>query len=134
LTFYLAIKGLTAALPVVKEGGTLILAAECAEGLGGAEFRRLVREAPDWRTFLERILHDSVVIDQWQLEECIKAVKRAEVLLYAEGISPEDKRAMFVRSIPSVEEAIAQSLHKHGEGATIAVIPKGPYTLVQVES
>ncbi len=34
LTFYQAVKGMTAAMPVVRKGGLLIIAAECAEGLG----------------------------------------------------------------------------------------------------
>ena len=43
LTFYQAVKGLTAVLPIVKEGGTILIAAECSEGLGGPEFSELLR-------------------------------------------------------------------------------------------
>ncbi|MDP6701064.1 MAG: nickel-dependent lactate racemase, partial [Candidatus Latescibacteria bacterium] len=38
LTFYQAVKGLTAVLPIVKEGGTILIAARCEEGLGSPEF------------------------------------------------------------------------------------------------
>ena len=55
LTFYQAVKGLTAVLPVVKEGGTIVLVAQCAEGMGGPEFTKLMREVPGCEAFLRRI-------------------------------------------------------------------------------
>ena len=33
LTFYQAVKGLTAALPITKKGGTVLIVARCDEGL-----------------------------------------------------------------------------------------------------
>src|SRR5262249_60754180 len=39
LTFYQAIKGPVAALNLIRRGGTVILAAEMAEGLGSPDFR-----------------------------------------------------------------------------------------------
>ena len=40
-TFYQAVKGLTGALPIVKQGGTIILAASLTEGIGSPEFQQL---------------------------------------------------------------------------------------------
>src|SRR5436190_5030866 len=40
-TWYQAIKGLLGALPIVKQGGTIILAASLSEGVGSPEFQRL---------------------------------------------------------------------------------------------
>ena len=37
-TWYQAIKGLTGALPIVKQGGTIVLAASLTEGVGSPEF------------------------------------------------------------------------------------------------
>ena len=50
-TFYQAVKGLTGALPIVKQGGTIILAAGLTEGIGSEEFARLF-PARDWTCFL----------------------------------------------------------------------------------
>jgi nickel-dependent lactate racemase len=38
LTFYQAIKGITAAAHIVKPGGKILLLAACQEGAGAAEF------------------------------------------------------------------------------------------------
>ena len=46
-TYYQSIKGMVAALEVVKPGGTIILAAGLAQGIGSADFRRLFDENPD---------------------------------------------------------------------------------------
>jgi nickel-dependent lactate racemase len=40
-TFYQAVKGLTGALPIVKQGGTIIMAAGLSEGVGSPELYRL---------------------------------------------------------------------------------------------
>jgi len=55
-TFYQAVKGLTGALPIVKQGGTIILAASLSEGVGSPEFQSLFIENPTLEGFVERIL------------------------------------------------------------------------------
>ncbi len=134
LTYYQAIKGMTAALPVLKKGGMLILAAECAEGLGGETFSMMATRFDTAKAFDEWIHCHPVEVDQWQLQECVKAARTADVVVVARGIPNAQKEKLFVQSAPSVEEAIERGLRKLGRDATIAVIPKGPYTLVEVES
>ncbi len=134
LTYYQAIKGMTAALPVLKKGGMLILAAECAEGLGGETFSVMATRFDTAKAFDEWIHSHPVEVDQWQLQECVKAARAADVVVVARGIQNAQKEKLFVQSAPSVEEAIERGLRKLGRDATIAVIPKGPYTLVEVES
>src|SRR5262249_31285751 len=69
-TWYQAIKGLTGALPVVKPGGTIVLAAGLSEGVGSPEFRRVLADNPDLGAFKRRILAgDYFEVDQWQVEE-----------------------------------------------------------------
>ena len=60
-TFYQAVKGLTGCLPIVKQGGTIILAASLSEGLGSPEFQSLFRENPSLEVFMERILGKDVL-------------------------------------------------------------------------
>jgi nickel-dependent lactate racemase len=132
-TFYQSIKGLTAALPIVKKGGTIILAAECQEGLGSPEFSQLVRETKDIELFMQNILReDYFIVDQWQFEEFAKVLRKVDVYLFGEGISKADNDKMLTRAIDSVETGIEMALERHGENASIAVIPKGPYILANV--
>jgi lactate racemase len=134
-TFYQSVKGMVAALPVVKPGGTIIVAASYSEGIGSPEFQRLFDENPTLEIFMERILGQRTscfVPDQWQLEELAKARRHAKVKVVSDGLPPETLRRLFVEPAESVETAVADALSEYGPTATIAVIPKGPYVLAAV--
>jgi nickel-dependent lactate racemase len=129
-TWYQAVKGLTGALPIVKQGGTIIMAASLTEGLGSPEFQRLIAENPDLGIFKQRILgKDYFVMDQWQLEELAKVVARCRVKVVSDGLPPETLRRCHVEPVASVEQAVAECLSDYGPSARIGVIPKGPYVL-----
>jgi nickel-dependent lactate racemase len=132
-TWYQAVKGLTGALPIVKQGGTIILAASLSEGLGSPEFQRLMAENPDLKVFKQRILgKDYFVMDQWQLEELAKVVERCRVKVVSDGVSADTLRRCFVEPAATVEQALADCLAEYGPNARVAVIPKGPYVLPYV--
>jgi nickel-dependent lactate racemase len=129
-TFYQAVKGLTGCLPIVKEGGTIIMAASLSEGLGSPEFQSLFRENPSLEVFMERILgKDYFVMDQWQLEELAKVRRKARVKIVSDGLPRDVLTSCFVEPAESVEAALADSLANYGPQAQVAVIPKGPYVL-----
>lgn len=133
-TYYQCIKGMTGALPIVKRGGTIILAASLSEGLGSPEFQHLMQDNPDLKVFKQRILgKDYFVMDQWQLEELAKVLERCKVKIVSSGI-PADvlRQRCYVEPAASVEQAVADCLAEYGPQAKIAVIPKGPYVLPYV--
>lgn len=132
-TWYQAVKGLTGALPIVKKGGTIIIAASLSEGLGSPEFQQLIADNPDLTVFKERILgKDYFVMDQWQLEELAKVVSRCKVKVVSDGLPAATLRQCHVEPATSVEQAVADSLAEYGPAARVAVIPKGPYVLPYV--
>lgn len=132
-TLYQAVKGLTGCLPIVKEGGTIILAASLSEGVGSPEFQHLIADNPDLKVFRKRILgRDYFVMDQWQLEELAKVVKKCKVKIVSQGIPAETLRRCHVEPAASVEAAVADSLQEYGPAARVGVIPKGPYVLPYV--
>lgn len=132
-TWYQAVKGLTGALPIVKQGGTIILAASLSEGIGSPEFQHVMADNPDLKQFIKRILgEDYWVMDQWQLEEFAKVVNRCKVKVVTDGLSPDVLRQCHVEPAASVEQAVADSLAEYGPKARVAVIPKGPYVLPYV--
>jgi nickel-dependent lactate racemase len=160
-TFYQSIKGMVAAMPVVKPGGTIIVAASLSEGIGSPEFQAILSEHPTLDGFMERLLGaekrrqspfvrstlravpakgdgplfslpDCFVMDHWQLEELAKVRRQANIKLVSDGLPPEVLRRMFVEPAASVEAAVADALREHGPRATVAVIPKGPYVLAEL--
>ena len=129
-TFYQAVKGLIGCLPIVKQGGTIIIAASLSEGIGSPEFQRLFKENDSLPGFVKRILgKDYFVMDQWQLEELAKVCRKAKVKIVSDGLPPETLAQLFVEPAASVESAVAASLAEYGPLAKVAVIPKGPYVM-----
>lgn len=132
-TWYQAIKGLTGALPIVKRGGTIVLAASLTEGVGSPEFQQLLADNPDLRAFKQRILEkDYFVMDQWQLEEFAKVAEKCRIKVVSDGLPGELLRRFHVEPVGSVEQAVADSLAEYGPAAKVGVIPKGPYVLPYV--
>ena len=132
-TFYQSVKGMVAALPIVKPGGTVVIAASLTEGIGSSDFRRLFEENRSLDTFMERITRgDYFVMDQWQLEELAKVRRKVEVKVVSNGLPPAALRGLFVESAPTVEAAVSDCLRRYGPDATIAVIPKGPYVCAEL--
>jgi len=86
-TFYQSVKGMTGALPIVKQGGTIIVAASLSEGIGSPEFERLFDEHPSLEAFAERIFaKDYFRMDQWQLQELAKVRRKAKVKMVSDGL------------------------------------------------
>lgn len=132
-TWYQAIKGLTGALPIVKQGGTIVLAASLTEGIGSPEFVQLIQDNPDMEEFKRRIMgQDYFIMDQWQLEEFAKVVAKCKVKVVTQGLPAETLKMCNVEPAASVEAAVAASLKEYGPEASVAVIPKGPYVLPYV--
>src|SRR5438477_6478145 len=117
-TWYQAVKGLIGALPIVKKGGTIVLAASLSEGLGSPEFQHLIANNPDLAEFKRRILgKDYFVMDQWQLEEFAKVVERCRVKVITDGLPPETLRRCHVEPAARAQRAVADCLAEYGPPA-----------------
>ncbi len=134
-TFYQAVKGMVGALPVVKPGGTVVLAAECAEGVGSPDFERTLLATRDLEEFVRHISQPGVFLpEEWEIEELAKAVRHARILCVADGIAPETLRQCFVTPAASVEQGVQMGLQQHGNDATLLAIPRGPYVIPYIDS
>jgi nickel-dependent lactate racemase len=132
-TYYQTVKGMVTPLDILAPGGTLIVASECAEGIGSPEFRasqaRLVELGPD--AFLRSIIDKRFAdVDEWQSEMQLKPMRAGDVQLYAPGLRGPDRALTGVAAIDSVDDAVRASIARHGDGA-VAVIPEGPYVIPQ---
>ena len=130
-TYYQTVKGMVGALGVLEDGGDLIVASECSEGLGSAEYRdaqrRLVEQGADG--FLAGIAgKPHAAIDEWQTQMQTRSLERGRVSLFTDGLAGSDRTLTGVTHIPSVEDAIADSMARHRD-PRVAVIPEGPYVV-----
>jgi nickel-dependent lactate racemase len=122
---YQAVKGMAAAERVVAPGGTIIMAAECADGLpAGSPFADLLAGArtPD------ELVHPPGprVPDGWQTQVLGRVLQRARVALHAGGLTEEDIRLAQLEPIRDVSDAVAASSGRDGR---VCVLPFGPLTV-----
>jgi nickel-dependent lactate racemase len=130
-TYYQTVKGMVGPIDILEPGGRLIVASECSEGLGSAEFveaqRRMIRLGS--REFLRSILLKSHAdIDEWQTQMQLKPMAVGKLQLYSTGLSPAQHALTGVGSIGSIRAAVLESIAASGDPA-VAVIPEGPYVV-----
>lgn len=130
-TLYQAVKGMVGALPALKPGGTVIIAAELSEGIGSPEFRDMLFEAADHQSFMDMILAPGHTFtkDQWEVEMLCRVLRRGDVMVVSSGLSVEELDRCLVKGMPTVEAAVEAALAKHGPDARLIVIPSGPYCI-----
>jgi nickel-dependent lactate racemase len=130
-TYYQTVKGMVTPMDILAPGGTLIIASECSEGFGSPEFReaqtKLVDIGPE--RFLAMLKAKTFAeIDEWQTEMQLKPMRVGTVQLYTTGLGAEERRITGVELVDSVDQAIADSVRRHGDTA-VAFIPEGPYVI-----
>ncbi|MGL4594110.1 MAG: nickel-dependent lactate racemase [Thermoguttaceae bacterium] len=134
-TWYQSVKGVLAALDILKPNGTIILISSCDEGLGSKEFETIAEKFATIDEFMTAILSDSFfIVNQWQLEELAKALKKGKVKVFTTGVPHETLRKYYVEPISDIESAIQTAFHEYGENMTIAILPDGPYILATLET
>ena len=125
---YQAVKGMAAAERVVARGGTIVMAAACADGLPGeGGFGRLLAEArsPD-----DLVAPDAAPeLDRWEAQVLGRVLEQARVQLRTDGLSDDEVRAAHLEPVADVSEAVARAVHAAGPRASVCVLPLGPLTV-----
>ncbi len=128
LTLYQSTKGIVAADLICREGGTIIIAQQNAEGLGSPDFSRLICQEDVHACIQDALRTGDICIDTWQLHVVEKALRRCKVISVSDLPAEDAERTPFDRT-GTVEEAVEKALSEHGPHARIAVVPEGPYVL-----
>jgi nickel-dependent lactate racemase len=130
LNLYQGVKGMSAGARVIKEGGTLILAAECREGLpANSPLDQLLRSASSPEQILAMLAQPGFVRpEQWQAQIQALVQRKANVLVHS-SLPDEVVRAAHLTPCRDISATVEAILQKHRNGARIAVLPQGPLTI-----
>ncbi len=133
LNLYQAVKGMSAAAQVVREGGNIIAVAECWDGIPAhGQYGRLLRESESPRHLLDRVMSPGFrEHDQWQVQLQAQIQLRANVSVYAGKLTDEEIRQSLFEPCHSVEDEVASLLAQNPK-ARIAILPEGPQTVPYV--
>ena len=64
--------------------------------------------------------------DQWQVQFLCMILMHAEVIVASPNITQKELGNLGMKHAISVEIALADSIKKHGDNASILVLPNGP--------
>lgn len=128
---YQCVKGMSAARQIVRQGGAIIMAGACEDGLPDhGLYAQLLAEAGSPQGVLDLIAQPGFSAqDQWQVQIQALIQLHADVYVYSDGLSDAQiERALFkpCRNIP---ETVDRLLTKYGPGARSCVLPEGPQTI-----
>ena len=130
LNLYQGVKGMSAGARVLKEGGTLILAAECREGVpDGSPLDDLLRSTGSIEEILAMLSTPGFVRpEQWQAQIQALVQRRAEVLVHC-MLDNDTLEACHLAPCADINAEVAKRLAKLGPDAHVAVLPQGPLTI-----
>ena len=121
----------TAAAKIVKDGGTIVCAAECRDGFPGhGRFRELLgsRETP--AELIESITTSPRTIpDQWQVQVQANIQSRATVHLYTDHLTDDEVREAHLEPTHDIAATVRDALDRAGPASTVCVLPEGPQTI-----
>ena len=131
LNLYQAVKGMSAAAQVVRDGGSIICAAECSDGVPEhGEYKKILSEAASPEELLKMICAPGFERhDQWQVQIQAQIQLRAEVFLKSSFLSHEQTRAAHLEPVDDIEATVEEMLRRQGPDARVCVLPQGPQTI-----
>jgi nickel-dependent lactate racemase len=130
MNLYQGVKGMSAGARVVKPGGTLILAAECREGVpSGSPMDQLLRSASSPEEILTLLSTPGFVRpEQWQAQIQSLIQRKANVLVHS-SLPDEIIRAAHLKPCRDISAAVKELLRAGSNGARLAALPQGPLTI-----
>lgn len=131
LEFYQANKGLFIAQRLVEDGGTLILASPCKEGVARThpDFGRFIGTDPDR---LMKMLESGEVDDRLSAPVAVRmghVKKRIRIVLVTEGIGREETERMGFGWFSDVQSALDDAIARHVTGSRVTVVTHGGKSL-----
>ncbi len=136
IDLYQAYKALHLALNVVKENGTVILVAECREGVGngiGASNYESWMKKYKTKEEVEKELNKEFNIGGHKAYYQLKAMEKANIILVTDMPREEVENTYRLNYSVSPDEALKQAFESAGKDASVYVIPHGLTTLSSIE-
>ena len=132
-TLYQTVKGMSGANPIVRPGGTILVASQCELGAGSPEFTKLIEQAGSVDAFLAQLQQPGFFeVDQWIAQEMYQIRKTKHIAVCCEGLTADHLRRYLLEPVGGMEAYLERFVRKH-RSARIAVIPEGPYVITRLK-
>jgi nickel-dependent lactate racemase len=131
---YQTVKGMSAAAKIVRQGGAIVSASECSDGVPDhGNYAKLLQMRDTPQGLLDMINDPSFsMFDQWQVQVQAMVQLKADCYLYSTLDGATVEKAQFI-PIADIEKTLAALGAKYGPDPRIAVLPYGPLTIPYVK-
>ena len=131
LNIYQTVKGMSAAAQIIKPGGSIIIAAECWDGIPAkSDYETILASVNSPDELMNYIReHESTLKDTWQIYYQALIQQKADVYLFSDQLDDATiKKALFnpVRDIGRLTDELVK---RTGPQARICILPEGPLTI-----
>ncbi len=131
LNLYQSVKGISAGARIVRDGGAIIIATECWDGVPEhGLFSQMLKDAHSPEDLLA-VIHKSEFHkqDQWQVQILSQILLKADVYVYSHKLTEEQIKMAMMRPISNIEGALDMLVRQYGQLAKICILPEGPQTI-----
>jgi len=130
LNVYQSVKGMSAAERIIRKGGSIIMAAECWDGIpGNSDYETILQSAdsiPGLMSFIKE--HESGLRDTWQVYFQAMIQMKSDVWLYSK-LSDETVISTHLKPVEDISKLVDKLVQKYGPSTRICVLPEGPHTI-----
>jgi lactate racemase len=134
LNMYQSVKGMSAAAQVAKPGGTIILAADCWDGIPEhGEYGKLLASAESTAEMLEMVRRPGFAKqDGWQAHIHALLCQQNEVRFYSDNLSDSQIQSGFMKPCRDIRKAVDEVIGNADKPISVCVLPEGPQTIPYV--
>jgi nickel-dependent lactate racemase len=133
---YQTVKGMKAAVGIVREGGHIIMVAACEDGIPDhGRYAELLVEAGSPQGFLDMLAQPGFSEqDQWQVQIQALVQLKAQVHVFSEGLNDDQIRRALFTPCNDIADTVNRLVEGIGPGARICAMPEGPQTIAYVHA
>ncbi len=132
INLYQAQKALDHADKATKEGGTIVVLAECAEGYGDPIFERYMKSGDTAQAIMDKIRNNFVMGGHKAYG--FAKVAACKKVIFVTSLSEEIVASLFARKAVSADEALGMALEDQGAEAEILLFPEGSVTVPVIKN
>ncbi len=132
---YQSVKGISAASQIVTDGGAIIIATACEDGLPDhGQYAELLKRAGSPAGVMALISEPGFSVqDQWQVQIQAQIQQKAEIFVYSHNLTDDQIEQALFTPCHDIGDTVQKLQQRYGKNARICVLPEGPQTIPYLE-
>jgi nickel-dependent lactate racemase len=133
INLYQSVKGVSAAVQAVRQGGAILIASECWDGVPEhGNYKSLLAAVDSPQALWDLVMAPGYrALDQWEAFLHARLSLHADVHIYADGLSDGDIHMAMWTPCRDIEATLRELIARYGP--RLCVLPQGPMSIPYLE-